>query len=98
MNTAVVNIKVDPKIKKKAQEVAEKFGFSLSVLINDYLKRIARTEKIERRSETPNEYFIKAMKESEADVKAGRVISFKTWEEERKYLQKLIDDGKKKSS
>lgn len=74
MNTSVVNVKVDPEVKKKAQEVAEKFGFSLSVLINDYLKTIARTKKIEINSEEePSDYFIKSMKESEEDIKKGFV-------------------------
>lgn len=73
MQTAVVSIKVDPELKKKAQEVAEKFGFSLSILINDYLKRIVKTKKLDSDLEEPNEYFIKSMKESEEDVKNGFV-------------------------
>lgn len=97
MQTAVVSIKVDPQVKKKAQEVAARSGFSLSVLINDYLKKIARTNSLETNLEEPNDYFIKSMKKSEADVKAGRVISFNSWEEEKEYLQKLIDNDKKKS-
>lgn len=91
MQTAVVNIKVDPEVKKKAQEVAEASGFSLNVLISDYLKKIAKIKRAQTHlEEEPSEYFIKAMKESEEDVKAGRVVSFKSAEEAVSYLDKLI--------
>jgi addiction module RelB/DinJ family antitoxin len=42
----VVNIKVDKKIKIKAQELAEDFGLSLSAVLNAYLKQFVREEKI----------------------------------------------------
>jgi len=32
MQTAVVSIKIDPELKKKAQKVAEDSGYSLNVL------------------------------------------------------------------
>ena len=44
MNTAVVNIKVDPKVKKQAKKVALELGFSLSALINAYLRQLIKTK------------------------------------------------------
>lgn len=74
MNTAVINIKVEPELKAQAQSLAEELGFSLSSLVNACLKQMIRTRAVSfTASEQPNEYMIKALKESEADIKAGRV-------------------------
>ena len=99
MQTAVVNIKVDPKVKKEAQEVAEKLGFSLSAVLTGFMKKFIREKGFSFSLEQEySDYFNKSMKESEEDVKNGRVITFKTWEEEQKYLKKLIDNDKKRKS
>lgn len=75
MNTAVVNVKVDPRVKKEAQRLAEDLGLSLSGLINAYLKQIIRTKTVSFSTapEEPSEYLINALKESREDIKAGRV-------------------------
>lgn len=75
MNTAVVNIKIDPKTKKLAQEVAGKLGFSLSSLINGYLKQLIKTETVifSTSEEIPNEYMLNALKESKKDIEKGDV-------------------------
>ena len=44
MNTAVINIKTNPSTKIKAQEIARELGFSLSALINGYLKHLVKTK------------------------------------------------------
>jgi len=74
MNTAVINIKTDPQVKLRAQKVASDLGFSLSSLINGYLRQLNRTKTVyfSTVSEEPSEYLIQALKESEADRKAGR--------------------------
>lgn len=96
MQTAVVNVKVDPKVKKQAQKVAEELGLSLSALINGYLKRLIRTKTVTfSTSEEPTEYLIEALKESRADIKAGRVLSFNDGEEAVSYLNKIIADEPK---
>jgi len=74
MNTAVINIKTNSQVKAKAQKVAEELGFSLSSLINGYLRHLVRTKTVHfNTSEKPTEYLIQALKESERDIKAGRV-------------------------
>jgi addiction module RelB/DinJ family antitoxin len=74
MNTAVINIKTNPEVKAKAQKVAEELGFSLSSLINGYLRHLVKTRTAHfTTSEEPTEYLIQALKESEKDIKAGRV-------------------------
>lgn len=96
MNTAVINIKINPQVKKEAQKLAEDLGFSLSSLINGYLKQIIRTKSVNfELAEEPSEYMIKALKESKADIKTGKVISFKKPNDALDYLDKLIVDEKK---
>ena len=80
MNTAVVNVKVNPKIKKQAQKVAEDLGLSLSSVVNAYLRQLIKTRRVEfsdvRLELTP--WAKRMLRESEKDVKAGRVSpSFK---------------------
>lgn len=74
MNSAVINIKTNPIIKAKAQKVAEELGFSLSSLINGYLKHLVKTKAVHfTTSEEPSDWLIKILKENKKDIKAGRV-------------------------
>lgn len=74
MNTAVINIKVEPKTKKQAQKIAEDLGLSLSAVIHGYLKQFIRTKSIDLSlAEQPNEDMIKALKEAEDDFKKGYI-------------------------
>lgn len=100
MNTASILIKVDPQIKSTAQKTAEKMGLSLTSVINHYLKHFIITETItfSTRDETPSQYLIDSLKESEADVKAGRVIRFKNAQEELDYLDKEIANERRRNS
>lgn len=75
MNTAVVNVKVDPKVKKAAHKVAGELGLSLSGLINAYLKQVIRTKTVHFSAvnEEPSEYLLAALAESRGDKRKGRV-------------------------
>lgn len=95
MNTAVINIKIDPETKRKVQKVARDMGVPLSALIKSHLKEIARTKQVHLNAEEkPTPYLLRMLKESEADIRAGRFVSFETPEEEMAYLDKLIKDAK----
>lgn len=75
MNYAVVVTKLDPQTKKEAQETAAKLGMPLSVIIKAFLKQFIKTKTVEfsaRDEEKPSEYLIKAIKQAERDLKAGR--------------------------
>src|SRR3990167_8499609 len=97
MNSAVVNVKIDQKLKKRAQKVASDLGFSLSSLINAYLKELTRTKTVtfSTRKEEPSEYLIQSLKESAEDIKAGRVVSFENPKDAVDYLDKIIDADRK---
>ena len=47
MNTAVINFRIDLKVKKQAQAVAEELGMNLSTLLNGYIKHLVRTQRVE---------------------------------------------------
>lgn len=74
MNTAVINIKTKPEVKKQAQEVAEEMGMSLSSLVNGFLKQVIRTKKVTFDvSEEPSDYLIQSIKQAEEDRKKGYI-------------------------
>lgn len=74
MQTSVINIKTNTDTKKQAQKIAGDLGLSLSAVLNGFLKQFVRTKAVSfNLSEEPSEYFIKSLKESAEDIKAGRV-------------------------
>ncbi len=74
MNTAVINIKTNPSTKIKAQEIARELGFSLSALINGYLKHLVKTKTVHfTAKEEPSDWTIKILKQNKKDYKAGRI-------------------------
>lgn len=96
MNTAVVNVKVDPSVKKEAQKVAKELGLSLSGVINGFLKHLVRTKTVHfSLKEEPSNYFISSLRESKKDIKAGKVVSFDDPNKALDFLDKMITDEKK---
>ena len=92
MKTAVINVKTEADLKAQAQAVAADLGFSLSSLINAFLKNLARTRAINfSASEEPSDYLIQALKESEADRKAGRYHSFSSADDAIAFLDNIIE-------
>ncbi len=76
MNTVVINFKADPKIKRDAQAVVERLGFSLSSVLNAYLRKLVRTRKVEFSDDArlePTPYLKRIIKQSEKEVKEGKV-------------------------
>lgn len=74
MNTAIVNIKTSQETKKKAQAIANELGFSLSSLVNAYLRDLVRNKRVFfALSEEPSDYLIQELKKSDEDIKKGRV-------------------------
>lgn len=95
MNTEAINIKIDSKTKKAAQQLAEDLGFSLSSLIKAYLRDIVKTQTIHfSRSEEPSPYLVESLRKSDEDMKAGRYREFSNFDDELAYLDGLIADGK----
>ena len=93
-HTAVINIRTDISVKRKAQVIAKNLGLNLSVLINGYLKQLIRTKTaVFSTREEPSEYLIKSLEQSKKDIKNGFVSPpFDNAEEANKWL----DDPKAK--
>ena len=102
MNTTSLHIKIEPKIKEQAQKTADELGLSLSAVMKALLKQFIRTKRlsigITEKPEIPNEYLRKSLKQSEEDIKAGRVISFKTPDDAIAYVSSLIENDKNRTS
>lgn len=77
MNTATIFIKTEPKVKKEAQRTAEELGFSLSSILNAFLRQFVKTRTInfsaKELDEIPNEYFRNAIKKAREERKQGKV-------------------------
>ena len=91
MNYAVVATKVDPKLKKKAQETAEALGIPLSVVIKAFLKQFVKTKTVTfsaRDEEIPNAYFKKTLAKARKNWKEGKGSPiFHTGEETVRWLE-----------
>ena len=90
MNTAVINVRTNAKLKSSAQKVANELGLSLSALINGFLKHLTKTKKITFSvKEEPSDYLIKSIKQAEKDWKNGNYYSFKNSDEALMFLDKI---------
>lgn len=75
MDTVIINVKTESGIKAQAKKIAADLGFSLSSLINAYLRQLIKSKTIyfSLVSEEPTEFLLKSLEESETDRKKGRV-------------------------
>jgi addiction module RelB/DinJ family antitoxin len=94
MGTAIINIRTDAKVKSQAQKIAADLGISLSALINGFIRHLIRTKRVEFDlvEERPNEYMIKALKESEEDYRKGDYHSFAKTSDALAFLDKMIEE------
>lgn len=92
MATAVLNVKVDSRIKSRAKQAAERLGLSLSGVVNAYLRELINTESVQfstHRKEIPSPYLIKAIKDARKDRRLGRTVGFDNVDEAIAYLDTL---------
>ena len=88
MNSSVINIKTDLKVKKQAQRVAADLGLSLSGAINGFLKQLIRDKEVlfTLREGAPSDYLLSSIKESLAERKRGQMRTFKNNREAISFL------------
>ncbi len=88
MNTSVVNIKTDPKVKNKAKEIASELGLTLSGVINGYLKQFIRTKTVyfTLNEDNPSDYLLSSIKEAKKDKKNKKTYKFKNTKEALNFL------------
>jgi addiction module RelB/DinJ family antitoxin len=90
MKTAILNVKVDEQVKKRAQAVAGSFGIPLSTLVNAYLMELAETGQIHFSAiEVMTPKMEKIIEAAQKEIEAGETVGpFETTEEAIKYLKK----------
>lgn len=70
----MLNVKIDTKLKKKAQKLASSFGLPLSTIISRKLEEFIIDEKvIFEKLLVPNTGLKKTIKEAEKDIKEGNI-------------------------
>ena len=90
MNTSVINIKTDSEVKKEAKKIASDLGMTLSGVINAYLKQFVRVKSVNfSLEEKASPYLLKALLESQNDIKKGAVYSFKNEKEAIDFIDKI---------
>ncbi len=91
MKTAILNVKVDEQIKKKAQLVAGSFGIPLSTLVNAYLMELVETGQIHFSAvEIMTPKMEKLIEQAEKEIEAGDLSpAFNTAQEAIDYLKSL---------
>lgn len=100
MDTAVINIRVDPKVKSQFQKVAEELGLGVSTLIDALMRQVIRTKRVELevRPEIPNAYLLECLRKSEEERLNGDFYSFEKPDDALAFLDKIIDESKKKKN
>ena len=90
MNTVVINIKTDPKIKKEAKKIASDLGLTLSGAINGFLKQFIRNKSIflTLDENNPSNYLLSSIEESKKERAEKKHHSFKNNEESFEFLDK----------
>lgn len=93
MKTAVVNVKIEPKLKALAQKRAKKLGVPLSQIIHTQLLNFTRGEKVELPAERMTPRLEKLINEVEAEIARGEVSpAFDNVDDMMRWLESDHDD------
>jgi addiction module RelB/DinJ family antitoxin len=85
MNSTVINVKTDPKLKAQAQKLASELGLSLSAVINAGLKKFVSDKQINLSAGyEPSEYLKEILEQVEAGK--GERLSFDSTDEALAFL------------
>lgn len=86
MNTAVINLRVDPKVKAGAKAFANSLGLDLSTLIDNYLRYLLKAKAvvftaegavpIRKMSERSEEELEKALKDIDKTIVVDDVAAY----------------------
>ena len=90
MNSTIINIKTDPKVKSRAKKVASDLGLNLSGVLNAYLRQFIRTKSVyfSLNEENPSPFLMEALKQSEKQRKSKGYYSFDNSKEAIDFLKK----------
>jgi len=90
MAQAVINFKIDSKLKSEAKEVLDEMGLNFSVAINAYLKKLILEKRIEFTvPEIPNTRLRKSFRNADRMIKSGKYTVYENHEDLEKHLLSL---------
>lgn len=92
MEKTVINIKIDKKLKKQAQQTAQNLGLPLGTIINAQLRNLVREKRIVFSVPLiPNTRTRKRLEKIDKDIKEGKNADgpFKTDKEVQNYLDSI---------
>jgi antitoxin component of RelBE/YafQ-DinJ toxin-antitoxin module len=91
MKTAILNVKVDEVVKRRAQAVATSFGVPLSTLVNAYLIELGETQAIHFSAfEVMTPKMEKLIEKAEKEIKVGETFGpFNSPKEATEFLKNL---------
>jgi addiction module RelB/DinJ family antitoxin len=95
MNNATIFIKTEPKVKEQAQKAASELGFSLSSILNAFLRQFVKTKTIHFSvtEEKPSKYLIGLIKKAREDLKKGDTSpKFASADEAIKWLHQQVEN------
>ena len=91
--TAQINVKIDLRLKEKAQKVAAQMGLSLSAVVNRQLQDFIRQRRINfvhpEEELEPSDYLMKVLEEVERDKERKDVYSFADSKKALAFLDKV---------
>lgn len=88
---AVINLKTDPELKKKAAKTANKLGISISAVLNNELRRFTTEQSVVFDiPEAPNKQTARILSESKKEIDSGDFHKFKSNQEALEFLAKEL--------
>ncbi|KKT35348.1 MAG: hypothetical protein UW22_C0055G0009 [Candidatus Gottesmanbacteria bacterium GW2011_GWB1_44_11c] len=88
----MLTVRTDKKIKAQAMKIASGLGFSLSTLVNAYLRNLVRTKRVHFADDVqlePTPYLKRILRQSDKDRKNGKYVSFDTPEKAIAFLDSI---------
>ncbi len=88
MNSTIINIKTDPKIKKEAKKITAEMGLTLSGAINGFLRQLIRSKTVlfTLNENAPSDYLLSSIKESEKEKEIGNFILLRAIKKQLSFL------------
>jgi len=84
---AVINLKTDPELKRKAAKTADKLGVSISAVLNNELRRFAAEQSVVFDiPEVPNAQTAATSANSKKEIDSGDFHRFKNNKEALEFL------------
>ena len=73
MNTAIINVKTDPKLKQELKAVAKELGLSVGTIINAYVRELIRERRVVFSAPPALNQRTKSLLENiDKDIRAGK--------------------------